>query len=152
MLKGTINYNAKYKALEIYFFGCVNDCEGCCSPNFKDFNYGERLTYKQTRKAIRKYYTRIERIWITGGEPADIPHWELEARIYNIYADFHGKRKEQLEIWLWTSRSLTTIRPNTKQLFTHIKTGKYDKTKPPIYIPEYDITLSSNNQKITKME
>lgn len=151
-INGTVNYNAKYKALEIYIYGCVNDCDGCCSPQFKNFKHGKKLNREIIDKAIMKYRSGIDRIWITGGEPADMPHWDLESLMKHIIRKFNAKKLSNLECWLWTSRSLTTLRPNLKRFFTHVKTGKYDKTKPPIYIPEYDITLASNNQRIIELE
>lgn len=141
-------YNKKHNALEVYLPGCRYPC-GACKDDFIDFSKGgENAT---TGNLARDFFKikGINRIWIKGGEPCDQEARKLEKFMYEIWYSMLRITKDP-ELWLWTCRTPTTIPPQVKRLATHIKYGKHDPKYPPVFIPEYDLTLSSSNQKIIK--
>jgi len=132
-------YDARYRALQIFISGCSwPHCNGCHNSELWDFNIG--IDY--TSFAIdRDMLGLIDHIWVMGGEPLDQDVYQLQSFLFSL-SWLYGK-----PVWLWTRYYKVNI---NKLPFAYIKIGQYEADLPShtVSIGGLDIKLASNNQEI----
>lgn len=140
-------YSLKYQSFEIYLSGCNGSCMGCCNPELKDFNYGNKITIESMDNLIQKIYkckSMIDRIWILGGDPLDQNTEELANLIKTL-------KLTKKEIWLWTRFNVDNVPCVIRDQCDYIKCGAYiPELKTDMNI-QYGIRLATSNQCIYKI-
>lgn len=138
-------YNLKHRSLEIYLSGCKSPhCENCHNPESWNFNNGKDLDIEKLHTKIKDFDSLIDNIWVLGGEPLDQDLNRL-IELINSFKQFNKK------IWLWTKYDISDLDAQILNILDYIKTGMY-KYELDGYMTDFDIYLSSNNQKIIKLK
>lgn len=141
-------FSLKYKAYEIYLSGCKGTCKGCCNPELKNFDYGEKIDNKtiiSIVSKIKEFDLLIDNIWILGGDPVDNEVYLVSKFLKTL--KFNTKKK----IWLWTRYDLNSISNYIKQHCDYIKSGEYIPELKTNSNYQYGIKLETSNQKIFKL-
>jgi len=137
-------FSLPHRAFEIYLAGCRGPhCDGCHNPHSWDFAAGtpiDRVSF-HTRcgRLLRDAGNLVQHIWVLGGEPLDLPEEEFEAFSRNLL-------RHRKPLWLFTRYDFDQIPDWVGQVYSRVKTGRYDKNLPPIEID--GLTLASSNQML----
>lgn len=137
-------FSLPHRALEIYLAGCCSPhCEGCHSPHSWDFSagtpYDPARFHLLLQAKLEDAGILVQHIWVLGGEPLDLPEEEFEAFSRNLL-------RHRKPLWLFTRYEFDQIPDWIGQVYSRVKTGRYDKNLPPIEID--GLTLASSNQML----
>ncbi len=141
-------YNINNNSFEIYLSGCNGNpkCTGCHNRELWEFDVGQEYTPKffgQLQKKIYKFEALIDNIMILGGEP-------LDQNIEDFYFFIQDMKSFNKKLWLFTRYEINEIEPRISKQFDFVKTGKYDCSLSVEDNIQYNIALSTSNQKILK--
>lgn len=145
----TTQYTLSMKSLDVYTAGCkAPHCVGCFNPETWDFDQGDewgQKVFDSIKNKVKDFSALIERIMIFGGEPLDNP-------LEEVISFLTALNTLGLPIWLFTRRTIEEVPEEVKELCSYIKCGRYEQDKKVEGYIQYDIELSTSNQKIYKME
>ena len=83
--------------LEIYISGCKKNCDGCCSPELKDFNYGDELVLDVIGRYLVKNSGLYDIVSVLGGDL--LAQDETEAMAFSVYLKTYLQPKG-IKMWL----------------------------------------------------
>lgn len=143
-------YTLSRKSLEIYVAGCKGNngvhCTSCHNPESWEFNQGntyDNKYFNKIKQKISDFDSMIDKIELFGGELNDQNYNELEVFLRDLKS--LGK-----EIWLFTRYDLQDCPKFELELCDYIKCGAYIPELSCDNNIQYDIVLSTSNQKIYK--
>lgn len=153
-----IEYSMSTKSLDIFTIGCGNGstnplecaCVGCCNPEIRNWNL-DGLTSVQVLDKIKKLNSKfdklITKIFIVGGDPYD-GYLRYPKEMISFLTTL--KEIAQKPIYLFTRFELNEVSTEIKELCDFIKCGAYIPSLTVDNNIQYNIKLSTSNQKIFK--
>jgi len=123
--------------IEIYISGCNKTCDGCCSPELKDFDYGDELVLDVIGRYFAKNAGMYDVVSVLGGDLLEQD--ETEAEEFSKYLRTCLAQKG-IKMWLFTGHN--DVPDWCKLYYDVIKYGEYDKSKGQGVFP------SSSNQTV----
>lgn len=138
-----IDYNLKYKSLDIYISGCKGPhCDSCHNPELWDFNCGKDWCLWKKKINQQLSSGMVENIMLFGGDALDQEQDTLEFMLLWLRSISNCK------ICLFTRYEIDDIPYKIKQYCYYIKTGRYNKELESYTDPLTGITLASTNQRM----
>lgn len=143
-------FTLQYKSFDIYIAGCSGEpkCVNCHNKSSWDFNIGYKYDTEYFNKHIKQVVETatnlIDNIMIFGGEPLDQDNNCLET----LLTDLNSLNKK---IWLFTRYELSEIPNNILYKIDYVKTGRYLEQYSNDNYYQFNLKLSTDNQKIFKL-